>query len=77
MMLKSNEDGHKIENKILLIFDNFSFLFFSFLENRLWYFMQIVSSGYLWYSMQIVSWEKLEKCFKMLSTEIFTQSAKR
>ena len=37
--------------------------FFSFsLENRIWHFMQIVPAG--------------EKYFKMLSAEIFTQSAK-
>ena len=46
-------------------------------ENRLWHFMQIVSS---WGSLQEMSkpvfWESKKKYCKTLSVEIFTQSAK-
>ena len=42
-------------------------------ENRLWYFMQIVSKGYNAHVMsKPIFWEKHKKYFKMLSVEIFT-----
>ena len=50
------------------------FLFFP--ENRIWYFLQIVSNGDNLHEMSNpVSWEKEEKYFKLTSAENFTQSA--
>ena len=52
------------------------FLFFP--ENRIWYFMQIVSNGDNLHEMsKPVFWEESEKYFNISSAGNFTQSAKR
>ena len=52
-------------------------VFLFFLENRIWHFMQIVSTGDNLHEMSNLFYWKNKKYFSMSSAENFTQSAKR
>ena len=56
--------------------DKWMILFLFFPENRIWRFMQIVSTGNNLHEMsKSVCWEKEEKYFSMSSAENFSQHA--
>ena len=58
--------------------DNIVIFFLFFPENRIWQFMQIISTGDNLPELSTpVLWEKVEKYFIKSSAETFTQSAKR
>ena len=53
------------------------YIFLIFPENRLWYFMQVVSPGDNLHELsKRILWENKKKYFEMSSAEAFTQHAK-